>query len=96
MTSLGHFAFCAYTSLAPWHIAVHARKQEQPERQLPTPYVPNAALSCPANPVVALLAALGLGNADLNGMAINLITRGAKACGHAKAKVSTWAYTCIR
>ena len=95
MTSVGHFAFCAHTSLAPLHI-VHSRKQKQPGRQLPTPYVPNAALSRLANPVAAGVVALGPGNAGLNGTAINLITRGAKACGHAKAKVSTWAYTCIR
>ena len=83
---MGHFVFCVHTSLASWHI-VHMRKQGQ-QQPGPRPNVPNVALLSPANIAVVLVAALGMEPAETKGTS-NLITRGAKACRHAKVTVST-------
>ena len=51
------------------------------------PDVPNAAVSSPANPVAAGVAALGSGTVETKGMT-NSITRGVKARRRVKARVS--------
>ena len=52
--------------------------RKQPRLRFWPPDVPNAAVSHPANPVAAAVAALGSGTVEVKGTP-NSITRGAKA-----------------